>query len=184
MLRSCLQHLAATWHGHVDGSAGDDLLHLNVCTAAAAAAAAAVRQHAELLVQCFAGSRQTRRMSYDSPTSTHVVNSRQQNMGTGCSTVPRLYSSHGQCQQLCYATWLVLLTWCGVVLNLVLELAPVPHAVAVADQLPHVLAGAEELDLKYTTHQRRNSTVSRKALTVKLLPLSAQPQELLRPRLV
>jgi hypothetical protein len=35
MLQSCLQHLAATWHGHVDGSAGDDLLDLNVCTAAA-----------------------------------------------------------------------------------------------------------------------------------------------------
>jgi hypothetical protein len=71
-----------------------------------------------------------------------------------------------------------------VVLNLVLELVLVPPAFAVADQLPHVLAGAEELDLKYKTHQRRNSTVSRKARTVKLLLLYAQTDELFGPRLV
>jgi hypothetical protein len=44
--------------------------------------------------------------------------------------------------------WLSSLTWGGVVLNLVLELVPVPHAVAVADQLPDVLTGTEELNLR------------------------------------
>jgi hypothetical protein len=36
------------------------------------------------------------------------------------------------------------LTWCGVVLDLVLELVLVPHALAVGEQGLGVLAGTEE----------------------------------------
>lgn len=39
-------------------------------------------------------------------------------------------------------------TWGGVVLDLILQLVPVPHAVAVADQLPDIRPGAEELNLR------------------------------------